>query len=165
METQRFLVKPKQSVFIMCGLFFGVCTWVLLLAASEHRGLSLFRLIHLTPEQAPYFYWALAFFSICLSLLGFASAVFNYRSGDKYIEVSETDIVIPQMMLTSRKRLRYDDIQLLKETVVSGTRSLEIRTTQAKGHLTNRYFQSNEPYEQIKSILFQRSRYGRENLQ
>ena len=159
METRRFLVKPKRSLFSLCAAFFGLCTWALTMQMAEPKDVYIFaRLIHFTPEQSPYFFGTLAFLSAIFALIGLLAVASSFSSQDKFIEISDTDFVMPQLMFSRRKRLRFSDVRTFRETSVSGTHILEIRTSLEKCGITNRMLENNAVYDEIKALLSERIR-------
>lgn len=57
---RKYPYQPGWLTVIACGLLFGACTvWLGYIAATNQRGLSLFRVVTLAPSEATVFLWAL----------------------------------------------------------------------------------------------------------
>ena len=162
--TYQYLVKINYLKTIAGIIFFSGFAWYSYLATNDHKDIYIeHRLIHLTPDQAPYFFWALTALFALIVGMGVLILFSALTGGKQYIEITDLDITVPKTLLKDKAVFRFSDIHRISKSKIRNATLLTIETDREKRVISSSLF-SKEEFEQIQQFLWERSKFGKEKM-
>jgi hypothetical protein len=151
---QEYQYRPTWTLIVSVAAFFGLAAVVLSSAAMENdRGLIINGIIHLDPEGATVFYWALtacsAGFVVIAAFLARHRFVFRQR-----LAFGSTGLIVPASRWSQEeKEIAYRDISALSEAKISGQRFLYITHSEGKYTINASMLPSKDAYAEFCELL------------
>lgn len=126
MERQ-YDYRPKWTLIILCGMFFGACALVFVTKANGNdRGLKINGIVELSAAGATVVYWVLAAGSMSFVILAVFLAIVRITVHQQIV-LTETSITIPRSRWSSEViTVPFGAIVEMSASRVSGQRLLKI---------------------------------------
>lgn len=157
--THEYSYHPNRLGMIAAIIFFGGCTAVLVnTARTNYRGLIINRMIELVPETATNLYWALALFSLGLTL----TAVYVTLLGicfRRRIALTASAIIMPKSYWSSKEvTIEFSSITSLAVPKVKTARGkpllfLILTTSETKQTIYGSWLPSKEDFVELVDSL------------
>ncbi len=157
-SDREYEYKPSGSVILVGAIFFGACAAVLAnAAASNDRGLVVFRIIRLQPGAATVFYWVLCAGS--LAFVGWSALLFLRRLLLRQrIVLTKRSVILPESHWSSSEtEVTFDEIHAVSTAEVAGQRCLYIyRSNGKKSSIIASYLPSRDAFDELCALTQER---------
>jgi hypothetical protein len=155
MERQ-YDYKPKWTVIVLCGVFFGACALVLGVKANgNERGLIINGIIELSPDGATTLYWVLTALSIGFVIVAGLLAVIRLTLHQRIV-LAEACLTVPRSRWSGEEvTVPFADIVELSASEVSGQRFLKIVYKGGKFTLTASMLPRKGDFDEIYAAVTQ----------
>jgi len=149
--------KPKWTTAFFSGGFFGLCATVFIyLAVSDHRGLIINGLIHLSPIGAKIFYWIFASLSLAF-VLAATYIAYMRLSVVQRIAVTADGVYFPAGRWTGHEiHVPFDSITDIKYIEVQKQLFLYVYADGLRHTVVKDMLPGKGDFEEIASIIEQR---------
>ncbi len=146
----RFEYRPKFiGVLLATGLFSAFSYGMFLIASSNVKGLILFKILHFTPSEATFLYWAL--FMMFLSVTGISIiALVRSVMPPRYLILKKDEIEAPKgSTYHGITTVKYRDIQSISVNKVGKTLVLQVRYKGGKLNIPEKVFKDKDTFLEI----------------
>ena len=145
---------PKATTIILCIGFFGACAAVLgWKAATNDRGLILWRIFTLSEDGASIFYWVLVASSLGFVLIALLLAI-QRAMGSADLEITPSTIRIPHGFINKKvSEVDLKDVTGFSEAEFQGQRFFYLYARGRKYCLNRALMPSKEAYEEAKVLI------------
>lgn len=153
----RIPYRPSKTLIVGVIAFFGVCSAVFAyLALAGDRGLSLFRLISLTAEQAVPAFWVLFGLSSLFVVAGIAMLVYSGKN-KREIVFKDGELQFPKKGWNRDYiYIKYADIIQADEVKIQSTKIFNVYFQHGQISLPTSLVPNKTYYEQFKAELARR---------
>jgi hypothetical protein len=158
-EVQEYEYKPKWTVIVLCGAFFGLGALILgAKAANTDRGVVINGIIELGPDGAAVFYWVLTGCSI--AFVGIAALLVYHRVNfQQRLVFGPVAMTVPESRWSREEQeIAYRDIDSLSTVTVSGQRFLNVMHSGGKFTITASMLPSKAAFDEVCELLAEKVR-------
>lgn len=154
-----FDYKPKPWTMLIAVLFFGACgAGIGQMARTNDVGLVINHIIHLGPQGATIFYWALALASLAFVIAGFYG-IWLALTSDNKLRVTAESVSIDKFGFRKRPvNLRFTDVNAMQHVKVSRQDFVRLQHTTGKLELARSMFANGEEFERCMDMIADRIR-------
>jgi acyl-coenzyme A synthetase/AMP-(fatty) acid ligase len=156
---REYEYRPKWTMIVLCGAFFGLCAAVLgAKAANNDRGVIINRIVELGPDGATTFYWVLAALSAGFVALA-AFLAYHRLTYRQRLAFGPAALTVPASQWSRKeKEIAYRDIVALSEATISGQRFLYVAHLGGKHTITASMLPSKAAFVEVCELLAARVR-------
>jgi hypothetical protein len=161
-DVREYEYRPRWTTIVLCGFFFAACALVIgRQAARNDRGLILWRLIELDPDEATTFYWVLTAFSVGFVAVA-ALLAYHWTAYRQRLAFGPAALIVPAWRFSRREtEIAYADVHGLSTRTINGQRFLDVIHAGGKYTITASLLPSRGAFDEVCELLAERVRGSR----
>lgn len=155
MSFKQYEYKVKIWLGPLIILFFGSGPFVFIdKALHSTQGVIVYRVIKLSPSQAPYFYWILVLLTLYFCIIGFMLFLASFKP-NRFVTLDSTKITAPKSGISDQMvEIRYQDISSVEVQKINHQIFIRIESPDAKISIPRSRLASKSDFDELSSVLY-----------